>query len=225
MRRWIVLAAVLAALVSLVRHFPLAWAAAGLPDEVGTFSGTVWDGQAVGVPLLGSVAVKGGLGGVTLQTAPGDVTLRGTVSPRSVDDLVLSMPVSRLPTTDGRLSGLAGRFSLRIDAADISGQSCQSATGTASTNVLAANGARFSWTGPELSGPVDCTDGRLRVILSGEDANGSVEALTTTGLDGTYATDVTVRAPDPAAGNALVLFGFTPAGAGEYRLSEQGRWR
>ena len=222
MRALLIAAALLAALLSALAHLPLRWV---MPDGIGTPSGTVWNGQVADVPLLGSVTLNGGPGGMDIATPPGDVPLRGRVTPRSVHDLALSMPVSRLPTTDARLAGLAGRFSLRVDSARLADGVCADASGTAQTDVLASNGARFGWTGPTLSGPVDCVDGRLRVRLSGEDAGNAVEAETLTGMDGTYQSDITVRAADPAAGNALVLFGFSRVGPGEYRLSEQGRWR
>jgi hypothetical protein len=224
MRRLIVIVAVLAGLASLVRHFPLAWAGALLPDGVADLSGTVWNGQASDVPLLGQLSVKAGLGSVALATPPGDVTFSGKVSRGGAEDLVLSMPVSRLPVGDARLAGLAGRVSLRVAEAVIDDGACVSATGTAATDVLAVNAARFGWSGPELSGPVDCVDGRLRVRLSGESGSEAVSALIVTGLDGVYQSDVTVTTRDTAAGNALALFGFQPSGDG-YLLSEQGRWR
>lgn len=222
MRVLLALAIAAAALLSLVAHLPLRWFA---PAALGTASGTVWEGQITAVPLLGSVSVDTGPGYVDIATPPGEVTLRGRVSPSSVSDLSLGMPVSRLPTNEGRLAGLAGRFSLRLDSARLEDGVCAEASGTASTDMLAANGGRFGWTGPELSGPVDCVDGRLRVRMSGESADGTVESLTTTGADGVYQSEITVRSSDPAAGNALVLFGFNRAGDGEYRLAEQGRWR
>jgi hypothetical protein len=177
------------------------------------------------VPLLGTVAVKGGFGNLSFLTASGDVTLSGKVSPTGVEDLVLSMPVARLPMSDARLSGLSGRISLRVAEAIIKDGVCMSATGTASTDILAANRARFDWAGPELSGPVDCAEGRLRVRLSGESGTETVQATVITGLDGVYQSDVTVLTADQEAGNVLTLFGFNPAGSGDYRLSEQGRWR
>lgn len=217
--------AILAGLTALIRHFPLSWAGAALPAEVGTLSGTIWDGQVENVPLLGTVAVKGGFGNLSFLTAPGDVTLSGKVSPTGIENLILSMPVAQLPMNDARLSGLSGRVSLRIKEAVIKDGVCVSATGTASTDILAANRARFDWAGPELSGPVDCTDGRLRVQLRGEAGTETVLATVITGLEGVYQSDVTVSTADPAAGNVLTLFGFNPAGNGDYRLSEQGRWR
>lgn len=225
MRLFLIGLAVLAGLVSLIRHFPLSWAGAALPADVGTLSGTIWDGQVDDVPLLGTVAVKGGFGNLSFLTAPGDVTLSGKVSPTGVENLILSMPVAQLPMSDARLSGLSGRISLQIAEAVIKDGTCVSATGTASTDILAANGARFDWTGPELSGPVDCDEGRLRVRLRGEAGIETVLATVITGLDGVYQSEVTVSTPDPAAGNVLTLFGFNPANNGEYRLSEQGRWR
>jgi hypothetical protein len=225
MRFFLIAFALLAGLASLIRYFPLSWAGTALPAEVGTLSGTIWDGQVEGVPLLGTVAVKGGLGNLSFLTAPGDVTLSGKVSPTGIEDLILSMPVAQLPMSDARLSGLSGRISLQVEQAVIKDGTCVSATGTASTDILAANGARFDWAGPELSGPVDCADGRLRVRLTGESGTETVLATITTGFDGVYQSDVTVSTTDPAAGNVLTLFGFNPAGNGDYRLSEQGRWR
>ena len=119
----------------------------------------------------------------------------------------------------------APAFALQVAEATMKDGACLFASGTASTNVLAANRARFDWAGPDLSGPVDCIDGRLRVRLSGEGGTETVAAVVTTGFDGVYQSDVTVMTTDPAAGNVLTLFGFNPAGSGEYRLSEQGRWR
>jgi hypothetical protein len=225
MRLLLIIVALLFGTASLIRHFPLAWAGAALPAQVGTLSGTIWNGQVADVPLLGTVAVKGGFGNLSFLTAPGEVTLSGKVSPSGVEDLVLSMPIARLPTNDSRLAGLAGRMSLRIAEATMKDGACLFASGTASTNVLAANRARFDWAGPDLSGPVDCIDGRLRVRLSGEAGTETVTAVVTTGFDGFYQSDVTVTTTDPAAGNVLTLFGFNPAGNGDYRLSEQGRWR
>ncbi len=220
-----VLLGLLGAGVGLVAGLPLAWVAAPLPDIGARYSGTWWNGQARGVPLLGQLSVNGGLTGVRLATRSGDVTFQGSLSPRSISDLALAMPIDRLPTTDARLAGLAGQFSLRIDNAKFSSAGCDSAQGTASTDVLAVNAARFSWKGPMLSGPVDCIDGRLRVQLSGEGNGTTVASVTTTGMDGLYQTDTTVSTADPAAGNALVLFGFARSGASEFTLSEQGRWQ
>lgn len=225
MRVGLIVLAVFAGLFSLIRYFPLSWAGAALPGDVAELSGTVWDGQASEIPLLGSVSVKGGLGFVRLETPPGDVTLSGDVSPRGVKDFRLSMPVARLPMTDARLSGLSGRVSLQIDEARMDDGACVSASGSASTNVLAANQARFDWAGPSLSGPVDCIDGRLRVRLSGQSNAETVSATILTGLDGVYQTEISVETRDPAAENALVLFGFTRSNSGGFQLSEQGRWR
>lgn len=224
-RRWMIILVVAAGLVSLIRHAPLAWIAGWLPDGIGPVSGTYWTGQISNVPLLGDVAVDGQLGHVKLATATGEVTFRGDVRPDGVSDLILSMPVSRLPMSDKRLVGLSGRFSLRIDDAQIADGQCERATGQASTDVLVANRSRFDWSGPALSGPVDCIDGRLRVRLSGEDDGSRVSATVLTGMDGTYRSDINVTSSDPVAGNALALFGFTPDGSGGYTLSEQGRWR
>ena len=224
-RRGLILIAVLAGLFALIRSFPLSWAASAAPEFGATYSGTIWNGQVRDIPLLGQLNVKGRLFGANIDSGAGPVTLRGDVSPGGVKDLILSMPIASLPMNDQRLAGLDGRFSLTIDEATIQDGACVSATGRASTNVLAANQARFDWAGPDLSGPIDCVDGDLRVQLSGEDATQRVEAIVVTGLDGVYRADISVRTNDLAAGNVLALFGFTPDGADGYALNEQGRWR
>ncbi|GLQ19697.1 hypothetical protein GCM10007854_06520 [Algimonas porphyrae] len=224
-RRLIILVVALAGVASLIQHAPLAWVDSALPDGFGPVTGTYWNGQIDDVPLLGDVSVDGRLGHVQLATAPGEVTFRGDVSPTGVTDLVLSMPIARLPISDARLSGLVGRVSLQIDEAVIEEGACVSAVGHASTDVLSANRATFDWYGPELAGPVDCIDGRLRVRLSGQEGGQNVSATILTGMDGTYRSDISVVTADPMAGNALALFGFGPDGQGGYSLSEQGRWR
>lgn len=225
MRLILILLAGLFGLAALVTAFPLSWVTASVPDEVGSFSGTVWDGQVADVPLFGTLSIKGGPGYADIASPPGDVILSGRVSPSGAKDVILSMPVSRLPASDARLTGLLGRISIRIDEAVVEEGRCVSAVGTASTDVLAANAAQFDWTGPELSGPVDCDDGRLRVRLAGVEGAERVEATVVTGLDGIYRSDIAVTTADPIAGNALSLFGFVSDGSGQYSLLEQGRWR
>ena len=221
-KRWI-LAGLLAAAGSVVANLPLSWIP--LPPDAGTPSGTVWNGQLSDVPVFGQVGVATKLGAVELATAPGDAALRGTVGPSKAQDLIVSVPLAAVPMNDARLANLGGVINLSISEARYGEEGCESATGRAMTNVLVANARQLGWAGPELAGPVDCVDGRLRVSLSGRNADGEIEAVTTTGVDGTYQTEITARTPDPAAGNALVLYGFSRAGEGEYRLAEQGRWR
>lgn len=225
MRVLLIITALIFGLASLVRHFPLAWAVSSLPPSIGIPSGTIWNGGMANVPLLQTVSVQGGPGHVTLKTPPGEVTLSGRVGLNRVDDLIVSMPVSQLPMSDTRLSGLSGQLSLRIDEAIIEKAACVSASGQASTNLLAVNEATFDWAGPVLSGPVDCTEGRLRVRLSGQSGVETVQAEIRTGLDGVYQAELTVVTSDPSAANALTLFGFNPTGNSSYRLLEQGRWR
>ena len=226
MRRGVLLGLiVLVGLGSLIRYFPLAWAGTALPDGVGTYSGTIWNGQVDNVPLLGVVSVNVSLKGAQLQTPSGEITFSGDVNPGRVKNLVLSMPIARLPMSDTRLTGLAGRMSLRIDEAVIENGACVSATGQASSDVLVANLTRFQWAGPTLSGPVDCLDGRLRVQLDGQDSSQVVSATIITGFDGVYSAQISVTTIDPAVGNVLTLFGFSPSDAGRYSLSEQRRWR
>lgn len=216
---------VLTAIVALVRNFPLSWAAGFLPQSVGTYSGTYWDGQVRDVPLLGQVAIQGGLSGLTIDTGPGDVTLKADVMSDGATDLILSMPIAAIPTSDNRLSGLDGRISMRLDEIVIDEQTCVRATGQVSTDVLQLNQSAFGWAGPNLSGPVDCEDGRVRVELSGDDENQQIDMTLLTGLDGQYLSTVTVRTSDPSASNVLAIFGFVQDAPGKFTLNEQGRWR
>ena len=227
MRRWLVVLALVVGLVALLRSFPLAWAFPGAAAFLGTPSGTIWNGQITGVPLLGQVSVSTRPSGVRLDTprAPATRQFSAVVRPGLLRDARLLMPVADLPVQDARLAGLRGTLGLDMAEARWDGNGCLEAQGTARTDVLAANGAQFGWSGPPLSGPVDCVEGRLRVRLSGEGDGAAVQASVVTGVDGVYRSEVTVRSDDSAAGNALALFGFARAAPGEYRLSEQGRWR
>jgi hypothetical protein len=225
MRRLFIGVALLAGLLALIRFFPLSWAAKPVPLATTTYTGTIWNGHVQDVPLLGSVSVKSSLSGIRLQTPSGDIQFSGTVTPTRVKDLILSMPVAQLPTTDARLAGLAGRLSLRIDEGQFADGACETATGQASTDVLAVNRRQFGWAGPTLSGPVDCIDGRLRVRLNGENGSDKITAEVQTGLDGIYQSNISVETRDVAAENALTLFGFQLESGGLYRLIEQGRWR
>ena len=217
-----------AALLSLLRHFPLAWAMAAVPADVGTPSGTIWKGQLSDVPLFGQLTLSTHPTGVRLSAAADtDIPRKFTayLRPGRAHDVSLILPVAALPDPTARLSALRGTVGLRVTEARWNDAGCTRADGTASTDVLAANAAQLGWAGPTLQGPVDCVEGRVRVRLSGEGDGATVAAEVLSGLDGVYRSEITVRAADPAAGNALVLYGFSPAGSGEYRLSEQGRWR
>lgn len=223
---WIA-AIIIAGLFALLRYFPLAWAASFAPDNNATYSGTIWNGQISGLPLVDRMNVKTTLSGVALESgaAAGATHVRAIVSPSRARDLVAAMPISAIPTTDGRLKGLSGQLSLRLDEIVGAGDACTRASGRASTNVLESNRAQFDWTGPLLSGPVDCDDGKLRVRLNGVDDSQSIAVTILTGFSGQYEANVEVQTPDPMAANVMTLFGFSEQGQNRFNLSEQGRWR
>ena len=225
MRRGLILIGVIAALLSAVRHFPLVWAMGAAPAGLGTPSGTIWNGQLADVPLFDRLSVKAGLGHVTVETPPAPTSFTTQLSPGQVKDLALSLPFAAMPIQDQRLQGVRGRVSLRIDQARFSDLQCEMADGTAATNVLAMNAQTLGWSGPDLSGPVDCVEGQVRVRLTGADSAAEVDATVLIGADGVYQTDILARVSQPGAGAVLGMFGFSSVSANEFRLSEQGRWR
>lgn len=232
MLRW-ALPAILSGLAALVAFFPMAWAAGWvLPDEVKRLApelemrGTIWQGTVSGLPILGTanLDISPLARRVNLQSGTGGNYVSAQISPAEVKDLEARMDISTVPFTDGRLQGLQGHLTVQISELKIEGQSCQSATGTARTDVLQRNGGKIDWTGPEMKGPIRCEDGALVADLSGRDAQQTITALVKLNPDGAYRADINVRTVRVEADAVLPLFGFSRSGQ-NFVLTEQGTWR
>lgn len=232
MLRW-VLPALLSGVVALLACFPMRWAVGWvLPDNVKSFApdldmkGTVWRGTVSGLPLFGTVNLNVApfSRSVEFQSGQGGNYVTGRVSPSGATDIDFRMDFATVPFTDGRLQGLRGDFTAQISEIKISEESCESAAGTARTDVLQRNGGTIQWTGPEMTGPIRCKEGALIADLSGQDAQQTITALIRLSPDGTYRADINVRTVRVEADAVLPLFGFSRSGQ-SFVLTEQGKWR
>ena len=232
MLKW-VLPALLSGAAALIVCMPLRWAASWvLPDNVITLApdlqitGTVWRGTVSGVPLLGTANVKTSpfARRVEFEAGEGRNFISGLLTPSEVSDLDFRMDFSTIPFTDGRLRGLRGDFTAQISEMKIADNACVSAAGSAKTDVLQRNGGTVQWTGPELSGPIQCEEGSLIVNMSGQDAQQKILAIIKLNPNGTYRAEVDVRTARPEADAVLPLFGFSRSGQ-SFVLTEQGKWR
>jgi len=232
MLRWI-FPALLSGLVALVAFFPMSLAAGWvLPESVKsagpdlTVRGTIWQGAISGLPIFGTANLDIAPLRRTLEFQAGQARnyASGTLTPTKASNLDLRLDLASVPFTDGRLQGLQGDFTAEISEAQYKDKSCQSAVGTARTDVLKRNGGKIDWTGPELTGPIRCEDGALIVDLSGRDTQQSISALIKLAPNGSYRADITVQTSRIEADAILPLFGFSRSGR-SFKLIEQGNWR
>ncbi len=219
--------------MALVAFFPMRWAAGwALPDNIKTLApdlevhGTIWRSNVSGLPLFGTANLKLSPRSrqVEIQSGEDRNYLSGVVSQSGANDINFQMDIATVPFTDGRLQGLRGDFTAKVSEVKISDQTCQSAAGTARTDVLQRNGGKIQWTGPELTGPIRCEEGALIANLSGRDAEQTITALVRLMPDGSYRADIKVRTLRVEADAVLPLFGFSRSGQ-NFVLTEQGKWR
>ncbi len=232
MKRWI-LPAVVAGLAAGVAALPLDWIApfavpsdmqANAPDL--EFHGTIWDGRVTGIPVFeaSNFKVSPFARRVDVQAGDGQNFFTGRVTPSSVHDVQFWADLSTFPFTDGRLQGLKGDVSFTLSEVSYDKSGCASAIGDMRTDVLQRNGGAIQWTGPELTGPIRCEGGSIIADLSGRDTEQVISALIRLVPNGSYRADITVRTERGEADVVLPLFGFSRAG-GDFKLTEQGRWR
>ena len=232
MLRWF-LPAILSGIAAVAVCLPLRWAAAWvLPDNIKTIApdlkmhGTIWRGTLSGLPLFGTANVNISPAARQIEFEGGDGRnyVSGSLSPSVAKALDLRVNFADVPFTDGRLKGLRGDFMAEISEMQFAENVCQSAAGSASTDVLQRNGGTIQWTGPELSGPVRCEDGAVIVDMSGKDAQQNINASIKIMPNGTYRAELKVRTKRPEADAVLPLFGFSRSGQ-SFVLTEQGKWR
>jgi len=232
MVRWI-LPALLSGLISIVAFLPLGWVVGpAVPDNVKTlapdlkFQGTIWKGSVTGLPIFGAanLDIAPLARRAIIQSGEGQNYLSADIGTSLVKDMDLRINLATLPFTDGRLKGLRGMINAQISDMEIENQSCKSAKGTVTTDVLQRNGGSVQWTGPELTGPIRCEEGALIADLTGQDAQQNIAALIRMSPDNSYRVDITVRTRRAEADAVLPIFGFTRSGQ-NFVLVEQGRWR
>lgn len=232
MFRWI-LPALFSGLIAVAAFLPLGWAAGlALPDNIKTlapdlnYHGTVWSGTVSGLPIFETANLKLAPFSrrASVQSGEGRNYLSADIGSSLAKDVDLRVDLATLPFSDGRLQGLRGAVKVKISEMQIENQMCQSATGTANTDVLQRNGGKIQWTGPELNGPIRCQEGALIADLKGQDAQQRITALIRFSPDNSYRADISVQTTRVEADAVLPLFGFTRSGQ-KFVLLEQGRWR
>lgn len=233
-KRSLVLVSLLGAALGMITQFPLSWVAPHvMPENLGPnirYSGTLWSGRITGLDYVGAAEfklapkalLKGGLP-LSFQTSSSAMHISGEASRTKIEGLRFSGQLAGLPTNDGRLKELVGEVNINIEQI-ILVEDCTSAKGQANTDFLSRNQARWQWRGPALSGPITCESGDLIANLSGSEDAQSIKADLRIMPDGTYRADISVRTPQPEAGVVLPLYGFEKKN-GEFRLTEQGKWR
>ncbi len=203
-------------LLFLVARLPLSVAlGTSLPSGL-LASGTLWSGAIDGVSLpqvpssrihinghplgLFTLAYEADMG-LNALTVQGDGRFRQSLlGGRQLNDATLSMDLSvfDLPIP------LFGQFNARINHIHLDTDgNCTSADGTLSTDTLVRSSANWGWRGPDLIGPVRCTDQGLTATLSGASQG------VTVGVDLTVTSDqqghVMVTVDNPTAGLSFAL--------------------
>ncbi len=225
--------AVIGALAGMVANFPLSWVGNFFPqDNLANplrFTGTVWKGQVLGLPLTGPLEINtqasklmGSGAPVSFKSHAPGISLSGDAGLQRIENLIYRAEFDALPITDGRLVGLSGMIDLTINEMKFA-ENCETASGHIRTDVLQRNSARFQWQGPELSGPINCEYGEIIATLSGRDNRTYIEAVARINLSGNYRLETSVSSRDPEAAALLPLYGFQKNGD-RFTLTEQGQW-
>lgn len=234
MKKSLVIAAILTAVVTAIWHLPAAWIAGPLIPKNLTprpqFIGTVWNGQIPNIDGINPVhftvkplnMLRGKPPATFESVSPylqftGTATLAGSISTQAKGY------IRGLGVFDTRFRTLAGQYDLTLSNMRIR-NTCQSGEGQFSTNLLAENRAVWEWTGPILSGPIRCENGQIIAQLKGADTQQNIEAVLRIDLSGAYRVDVDVNTRDSRAEFVLPLYGFEKTEQG-YSLLEEGRWQ
>jgi general secretion pathway protein N len=235
MRRRVIFAALLIALIVIAATFPmrLALSLAGAERSGLTareVNGSVWAGELIearlgALPLgnvqasLSPLALLGG--DVELAFARPDARLGELAgrlhgsNPRGVSDLngttSLSGGLGLVPVDSLRFEGATIRFDERGRCTAASGR-LQLSVGTSIAGLDLSRG---------LSGPLRCADGRAQAVLTSQSG---MERLTL-GFDGSgaYRAEFAITADDPTMASVLSALGFR-AGNGGFVLVSTGRF-
>lgn len=230
-------------ILAFVVFLPLSWVGPRVvPSQLTKadtrYQGTVWNGQINDLQDVETVTFTlnpfkflGSDLPVDARLSANGLQANGKLAQSQAEDVSLRINVASLPLPDPRLRGLAGQMTAQLDTVEWSkdGQ-CQTVSGTVQSDILMRNRSLFSWTGPNLSGPISCDgNGGYLFAMSGKDDVQIIEANVSISALGTYKSDIQVVTRDQEATLVLPLFGFEERGQNaegiEFRLIEQGSWR
>lgn len=244
MKRLSVIILVCIIFVTAVAQWPLAWTPLGSaiqkierPDSKtrAVLSGTLWNGDVRGLYPVGEVQYSfslirliQGASPLNFTTSSRAILSRGSGGLNGLKDVKASGDLAWILPEDQRFGGVQGLFNMSLDTLffDFGNfeAGCTEAQGQFSTNVLQSNAAIWQWSGPELSGPIQCENGELTTRLKGQDRTQNIEVKVVMKPDGIYVADITVQTQEPGASAILGLFGFAFSGS-DYTLQETGKWR
>lgn len=191
--------------------------------EIGGAAGSLWRGELTNVSYdgisLGKIAFRlepfGLLTGkivARVASGGGALTARGKVaiSPSSIDlrdaagEFNLSA-IRRYTFFGARYSGLARLSAKRLK---LSKSDCRAEDASVSTNALEALTSQWRADALPLAGDIQCADGKLKVTLAGENADGLAKLEAVVAPDLSYAMTFTASSRRADIGEALRLFGF-----------------
>ena len=215
--------------------FPMSMAADFAAKQIPEFkyakaSGSVWDGKltqvAFGEQKVGDLSVKADL----LQAFTGKASAKlglaregftgdtGVTWPIGGQDITLNKfklggDVVNVPGMPGNVAMSGGKFTLELKELKFAKNACQSASGEVWTDALAKMSHK-GWVGPELRGPVTCSDGKVQVEASGKAPTGE-DVLAKLSISSKLDMEMTasVLNAQGSAIKALTDMGFKPEGS------------
>ncbi|WP_417490578.1 type II secretion system protein N [Maricaulis sp.] len=223
----ITIAFLLALLVGLVVFLPLklvlGLAGPGLDLSRAEIHGTVWNGSVRGARISGQPLrrVQIRLHPLALFTGRAradwvitDPGLRGRGQAAIDGRGDWSVSHARLAASPDRLGirpipGLTetALVDISIERLDYRGGACAQAAGEISASIPGGQAQAFGVALPDMTGPVQCRDGRLAVLVSGESADMTVEAEALV-ASASSEWQIGVETANPDLANALAFSGF-----------------
>lgn len=200
---------------------------ADLPFESRGITGTVWDGEIVGLVVegepVGDLAIKlrawpllmGRLETDAALIGRGiDVSGRIAISIRTISlgGVEAHVDLERLRLRDTLGQRLRGQLSAQVQEVLFVGGACRRASLSASTDALAESLGAFASRGFAISGEGRCEDGALHLPMSGAGPDAEVEVMLTLTGDGQYSSRLAVIPQRTDLGLFLLNFGFRQEG-------------
>ena len=243
MRFWMIFLAGLAFAAAFLVYLPLspvlnATGLAGRGMSWQAARGTVWNGEVAGLAYQG-----GALGTARIKASPlGLLTgqFRGSIQidgPAAQGRAKFSAGLGSLKLTDGRARfdlssapGLlpevranGGVITVELATLQLVGDRCRAASGSVKTDALQLAGVRAGRQWPDMTGPVACEAGRVRISLRGESSKDEIFEVEARLLPNVaYELTASVRGGDADLEARLALYGFAfENGAYVYRYDSR----
>ena len=217
-----------------IAMFPMSMAAEYAAKQAPDFhyaaaSGSVWNGKlkdvSFGQQKIGDLSLKtdamklftgkaGGHVDLGREGFTGQTTIAWPIGGKAVEfsDLKLAGKIAMVPGMPQAVAAGGGIFSLDLKDLKLSGDVCEFASGEVWTDALAKVNHK-GWVGPELRGPVTCTDGNIHVEAAGKAISGeNVIARMSISPKLDMELTASVLNAQGSAIDALIDLGFKPEG-------------